>query len=158
MKERTRLDRESLLSRFDFDVEAGVIRYRKRVNGNQPGHAAGTLRTDGYVRVRIDGKPHFAHRLIYFIATGEEPAYIDHINGEKADNRIANLRAATNSENMTNRPKRTPAGVYLRGAKWHGRVMKNYRTHRIKPSADKAEAEARLAALRAELHGEFAAC
>lgn len=158
MKARTRLDRQKLEARFEFIPEKGLILYRVPVKGNKVGDIAGAKRSDGYVRVKIDGRPHFAHRLIYFMATGDEPDYIDHINGEKSDNRIENLRAATNSGNMASRPKRKPAGIFLRGTKWHGRVMKDYRTHRITPTEDKAEAKRRLEELRRNLHGEFATC
>jgi len=158
MKTRTRLDRELLEDRFTIDLDSGSIRYRKPVKGNRVGSPAGTIRSDGYVRVRIDGKPRFAHRIIYFMATGEEPSYIDHVNGKKDDNRITNLRAASNSENMCNHQKRKPQGVYLRGSKWHGRVMKNYQTHRIRPTEDRAEAVRRLHDLRKSLHRDFAAC
>jgi len=158
MKSRTRLDRADLEDRFTFDLESGTIRYRRQVKGNKPGDIAGTVRSDGYVRLKIGGKPHFAHRLIYFIATGDEPGYLDHINGQKSDNRIANLRAATNSNNMANHGKKPRNCVFLRGSKWHGRVMKDYRTHRITPTPEREEAIKRLAELRRELHGEFAPC
>lgn len=158
MKKRTSLDRALLEERFTIDAEKGIIRYRMAVKGNQPGATAGTIRSDGYVRVKIAGKPRFAHRIIYFMATGEEPSYIDHVNGRKSDNRISNLRAATNSENMCNHQKREPQGVYLRGSRWHGRVMKDYKTHRITPTQDRDEAVRRLHELRQALHREFAAC
>lgn len=146
------------MAKYDFDTESGLIRFRVKIKGNNAGDKAGTIRTDGYVRLRIDGKARFAHRLIYFIATGKQPEYLDHVNGRKSDNRISNLRAATNSENMCNHQKREPQGVYLRGSRWHGRVMKDYKTHRITPTEDRDEAVRRLHELRQALHREFASC
>lgn len=156
MRNRTLLDRQKLEERFDFDTENGVIRYRISIKGIKAGDAAGVRRADGYVRVKIEGRAYFAHRLIYFMATGKQPEYLDHINGDKSDNRIENLREATNSQNMCNHQKRQPVGVFLRGRKWHGRVMKDYKTYRIQPSESRETAEMLLSELRDNLHGEFA--
>lgn len=158
MRTRATLDRELLLAKYDFDTESGSIRFKVKIKNNNPGDKAGTIRTDGYVRLRIDGKARFAHRLIYFIATGKQPEYLDHINGNKSDNRISNLREATNSENMCNHHRRQLQGVYLRGRRWNGRVMKDYRTHRITPTEDREEAVRRLSELREKLHGDFVSC
>lgn len=158
MIKRTSLNKEELENRFVFDVERGEICYRIKIKANNAGDVAGTKRSDGYTRIRIGRKAYFAHRLIYFIATGTQPEYLDHKNGDKSDNRISNLRVATNSENMCNHQKRAPQGIYLRFKKWHGRVMKDYRTHRITPTRDKEEAMRRMIELRQSLHGRFASC
>jgi hypothetical protein len=156
MKKNPLPAREDLLQRFVFDLDSGTIKYRRTSHGGKSGDLAGTKRTDGYIRVKFQKRFYFAHRLIYFIETGEQPDYIDHINGDRSNNRISNLRAATNSENMCNHQRRRPAGVFFKSGRWHGRVMKNYVTHRIKPSIDKAVADERLRDLRQSLHGEFA--
>lgn len=147
---------EELEERFICDAEKGILIYASSAKGRTKGNAAGTARTDGYVRVKVGKRNFFAHRIIFFMATGEQPEIIDHINGDKSDNRICNLRPASNSENMCNHQKRKIQGVYFEHGKWRGRVMKNYVSHRIVPSDDKAEAEARLKELRETLHGEFA--
>jgi len=156
MKTRNKLNREELESRYIFDLDKGQITYRINIRSIKIGDVAGTKRADGYIRVRMNQKYYFAHRLIHFIATGQEVDYIDHIDGNKSNNSIVNLRAATNSENMSNHQSRVIQGVYLRCGKWHGRVMKDYKTYRIKGTANKEEAKKRLQYLRNELHGEFA--
>ena len=69
------------------------------------GDLAGSLRSTGYVAVMVDGKYYKNHRLIFLWNYGFLPKYIDHINGNPADNRIENLRAASLSQNQFNRKK-----------------------------------------------------
>lgn len=65
------------------------------------------------MKVCIGGQIYSAHRLAWLAHYGSEPpAQIDHINGDRADNRIANLRSATNQENSQNRAARKNACGY----------------------------------------------
>lgn len=69
------------------------------------GDVAGTI-NKGYRRVQVDGEHYLAHRLIWLMIHGKFPTdMLDHINGDKADNRITNLREATNQQNQHNRIK-----------------------------------------------------
>lgn len=66
------------------------------------GAVAGSI-DDGYVVIRIDGKKYRAHRLAWLLTYGEWPSgLIDHRNQSPCDNRISNLRIATESENQAN--------------------------------------------------------
>src|SRR5262245_23090214 len=107
---------------FDYDPETGIISWKvDRSNGRRvhthAGDPAGTVRADGYVQIHISGSIYLAHRLIWLWQTGEWPReHIDHINLDPSDNRWANLREATNGENMINsRPKDRllPRGVHV---------------------------------------------
>ena len=66
---------------------------------------AGYLEKDGYRRVMFAGKAYPIHRVIWTMFYGEIPKgkFIDHLNGERADNRIENLRVATKSQNELNK-------------------------------------------------------
>jgi hypothetical protein len=60
---------------------------------------------EGYLRVSIHNKNYRVHRLIFMMFYGFMPKYIDHINNNRSDNRIENLREATLNENQHNRKK-----------------------------------------------------
>lgn len=84
-----------------YDAENGVLE-RKLKNGawRVCGHKPFS---DGYGRVKIDGKLHRTHRLIWLLTHGEWPVNdIDHVDRNPMNNRIENLRAATRSENQHN--------------------------------------------------------
>ena len=65
--------------------------------------ALASYTSNGYLHGAVDGVDALAHRVIWKIVTGEDPEDIDHINGDRADNRFDNLRSCSRSENMRNR-------------------------------------------------------
>lgn len=75
--------------------------------------------------MRIDGKSYYAHRLAWFYAYGYMPIIcIDHINGIKIDNSIANLRECSIAENSQNISAKTKAKSGLRGAYFNHKIGK----------------------------------
>lgn len=72
-------------------------------NGRLAGKQVGTLGREGYFRANVDGQLLYCHRIAWAIYHGEWPAnHIDHINHDRADNRISNLRVVTPTENNRN--------------------------------------------------------
>lgn len=70
----------------------------------RPGDIAGHVGKSGYVEIGIDGRAYYGHRLAILAMTGEWPqGHVDHINGNRSDNRWTNLRDADRSVNMQNR-------------------------------------------------------
>lgn len=70
---------------------------------DEPDDIAGTDHSMGYLTITIDGETNFAHRLAWLYVYGKWPKeHIDHVNHDKADNRISNLRDVAHKENMKN--------------------------------------------------------
>lgn len=66
----------------------------------------GVAHRSGYLRVCCNNTQYSAHRLAWFLSHGKWPEHqIDHINGIRTDNRLCNLREATNQQNTQNRHK-----------------------------------------------------
>lgn len=73
----------------------------------------------GYIRIELDNRKYMAHRLAWLYMFGKDPdAEIDHINGNRSDNRLANLREAIRSENMQNKGKYRNNSSGLTGVSW----------------------------------------
>ena len=90
---------------FIFNEKTGVFTWRKRRGNIKPHSVAGTPRDNLYLQIQFNGRLYRAHRLAWFYVHGQFPPEgmeIDHINGDRADNRLVNLRLATRSQNMFN--------------------------------------------------------
>lgn len=104
MNDKT-LTAEKLRERLSYTADSGEFHRIKTLNSrHQVGGRVGTRHSKGYWTIGIDGRYYKAHRLAWLFVNGEWPdGEIDHINGNKTDNRIANLRIASRSQNMVNR-------------------------------------------------------
>lgn len=101
------------------DVDSGQVVWRKGRGRAAAGSIAGNTSVHGYRRTQIDGEEVLIHALVFFVAHGHWPALIDHINGDRTDNRIENLRevdAAANSRNRHMFVDHDRAGVIRYGA------------------------------------------
>lgn len=118
---------------FFYDPETGHF-YRRVTTGQkgQFGSKAGTLTNPGYWAISINGKPYLAHRLAWFYVYGTWPKdQIDHINRNRADNRISNLREATCSQNLRNTKRRSNNTSGHKGVNWSKIAKKWQSTIRI---------------------------
>lgn len=99
------LTAERLREVLHYDENTGVFTWQTSNSNRAPsGSKAGSLDSKGYARIRVDGQDYRAHRLAWLWVFGAWPqSLVDHINHEKTDNRICNLREATASQNQQNR-------------------------------------------------------
>jgi hypothetical protein len=105
------------------------------------GVPSGTRNASGYVVLRHEGRVVYAHRLAWFLTHGVWPKIIDHVSGDRSDNRIANLREVTasgNAQNMVGR--RAGAHFHKPSGLWKSAIRNNGRSIHLGyyPSADHA--------------------
>lgn len=81
-----------------FSPEGMRAHWQSRFAGNVAGHFH-----SGYLRLMINGVHYMCHRLVWKIKTGEEPVQIDHIDGNRSNNRFSNLRDVSHQVNAKNR-------------------------------------------------------
>lgn len=104
-----------------YSPDTGVFTWPTARSGVRQGAAAGSVTRAGYVVIKIGRRQVRAHRLAWFLTQGEWPCgEIDHINGDRSDNRMANLRVVDRCGNSQNRKAahRDSSHGFL-GASWN---------------------------------------
>lgn len=160
----TKLTQERVRSLLDYDPETGIFRWRVNRGRGRVGGPAGTMSSEGYVVIHVDRVRIHASRLAFLYMEGTIPSGdVDHINRTRNDDRWANLRPATRSQNNANSPAHRNSVTGARGVHFH-KGAKRYRAQIAKNRQmtslgyfDTIE-EASAAYMRAakEIHGEFA--
>ena len=151
---------ERLRELFDYDPVQGLL-IRKKFNG---GKKVKPLKNAWeYRQTMVDSKSYQHVRLVWIWNNGEPGMNvdIDHINRDRHDDRIENLRLATDSENSSNRGlyrNNTSGykGVSFKQGKWVAQIMVNYTARYLGIFATKEEAVAAYQQAAAEMHGAFA--
>jgi len=108
------ITQEQLKELFNYNPETGeLIRLVSTSSNNKIGSVAGTRRLDGYRVIRVNKIQYLEHRIIWLYVYGKFPEnLIDHIDGNPCNNRIANLRDATNTQNVRSRNIRKAKSGY----------------------------------------------
>ena len=104
--------------------------YQLRWNNRCAGKSAENVGNNGYLRINLAGRMYLVHRIVWLWVNGSWPTgEIDHINGCRTDNRIANLREVAHAENARNaaRPSTNTSGVIgvsydARDGLWHAYI------------------------------------
>lgn len=156
---------ERLKELLTYDPETGVFRWRVASSNRAPaGSIARNIdRATGYIRVNVDGRRYYAHRLAFLYMTGAfPPAEVDHINGDPSDNRWLNLRPATRSENERNKGIRRGNALGVKGVErlksgnFQVRLSVNGKRMTFGTYGNLKDAAARRDEVANLLHGEFA--
>lgn len=146
-----------------FEYKDGSLYWKVNRIKVRPGTKAGCIDNNGYLQIRIDGKAYTAHRLIYLMHHGALPKRVDHIDCDKLNNRIENLRACEVNQNAWNAKTSSKSKSGIKNVVWHTRDRKwqvavsvngKQRNFGYYDDIDLAELVATEA--RNKYHGEFA--
>lgn len=155
---------ERLREVLSYDPDTGIFR-RKLATAQRlsVGDIAGSKNDQGYLLIMVDRVRYKAHRLAWFYVNDEWPPHdVDHINGIRDDNRLANLRLATRAQNKANQVTYKNNSTGFKGVSFHkkNRCFVSYinrdKVRRYLGSFPSAEdAHAAYCSAATEVHGEF---
>ena len=157
------LTKDELQKVVTYDKETGAFTWNTQAGCRNAGDKCGGVDPNGYSRFTINKKLYTAHRLAWLYVYGEMPSGdIDHINGIKSDNRIANLRVVSKSGNAQNRAARKDnvigfAGVTFRKSynKWVARIEAAGRRMQIGSFSTPEEAHSAYVKAKLSMHEFF---
>ena len=100
------LTQDELKQLLRYNPETGLFtRVKKSANGRaKVGDIAGGYDLNGYNTIKLNGSRYYGHRLVWLYVYGYFPKEIDHIDRNKSNNKLSNLRSVTRKENMLNKP------------------------------------------------------
>lgn len=153
-----------LLEVLDYNPITGTFMWRqmrKNLRSLTPG---GLHKQTGYLRLTVDGELMWGHRVAWFYVTGSWPdRAIDHINGDRADNRFSNLRQASWAENLQNRSASVASTSghknvfwYKAYSMWQVQITAFGKKHNGGYFSELVDAIKAAEALRNKVHGRFA--
>jgi hypothetical protein len=131
---RPELTAEYLRSILHYDPETGIFTWKVRTSTRiKVGDVAGCLGGEGYLQIKVQSRPYKSHRLAWLHTYGVWPKdQIDHINRNRSDNRVSNLREVTNKQNLQNAGKYSHntsghPGAYWdkQRSKWQAKIAHN---------------------------------
>lgn len=158
------ITQERLKEVLHYDPESGIFRWLVAMGRNRPGDVAGTLRSDGYVRIQIFGERRYAAHWAFLYMTGRLPDdEVDHIDRVRSNNAWGNLRPASKSQNCVNRLEPARKSGLLKGVTRYGtgrfRAQINAcgRVRHLGIFDTETEAHAAYVSAARFFHGEFVA-
>jgi hypothetical protein len=149
-------DQQEVCGIVNYDAATGIFSSRRT------GQVLSAKNSKGYLQISIRNRTYYAHRLAWLYVHGTWPVHqVDHINGNRTDNRICNLRLATPSENQCNMGVKKHSQVGIKGvAKVNNRyravIRKNCVRYHLGYFSTPEAASAAYSAAAARLHGDFA--
>lgn len=161
---RKHLTHQRLLELMSYDPQTGILKWRFSKRGIKAGADVGSQNSKGYLCATVEGERFLNHRLAWFYITGKWPVgLIDHRDTDKKNNRFANLREATGSQNLANRGPTARNRSGHKGvcwhrltSKWEAKIKVGKKNHHIGLFKTKQDACAAYNAAAIEYFGEFA--
>ena len=159
------LTADQLREYLDYDPVTGEFRWAKDIGCKvKQGSKAGSVDCIGYVKIKINRKQYSAHRLAFLYMEGRWPdSFMDHINGNRSDNRWENLREANIVQNSHNRKVRSNSKLGIKGVnfrlnknRYQATIVVEGRKIRLGYYATPEEAHAAYCQAAQEYHGDFA--
>jgi len=145
-----------------FDYKNGELFRKNSCKGKFAGAKVGCLTKNGYVTTNIDNNMYYIHRLVWKMFHGKDPLYIDHIDGDRTNNNIKNIRECTVKENTrySRRPKTNTSGYkgvryHTPSGKWQARIVYNYKEKHIGLYSTAEEAFMARIEFSKKVFGEF---
>jgi HNH endonuclease len=157
------LSQDRLKSLLSYDPDTGIFRWAVKRANKEIGDETGCPAKSGYLQIGLDYKLYYAHRLAWLYVYGEWPKsqHLDHVNGDRSDNRVSNLREASASLNGANSKLRINntsgvKGVSKRKNKFVAQVTVSRKLIYIGEFDTSGEAAAAYANVARKYFGEFA--
>ena len=170
MEYKNNLTAEYVRSILDYDPETGIFVWKDRTEltpcnrARIVGKVAGCVSNRGYIQIKINLVAYQAHRLAWLIVFGKWPdKELDHINTNRVDNRIVNLREAGDDNQAHNQTKRKTNTSGHKGVtwckklkKWNAQISVNYKKMNLGYYDNILDAAKAYENAAKELHGKFA--
>ena len=161
--EKAPISHDDLVRLLDYEPNTGLFRWKTKISRKAVvGELAGCHRADGYVVIKLNGTRYRAHRLAWLYMTGQWPTeFVDHRDGDRSNNRWANLRLANRSENMWNMVGHSDSRTGLKGVtrddrRWIAQIAANGSSHWLGSFKTAADAQSAYAAAAIRYHRDFA--
>lgn len=160
MKTNSSITFEMASKLLSYDPDTGLLRWKDRRLDALSKFSAGAIDKHGYTRIRIHGIDYQGHRIAWLLYYGKFPEnQIDHINREKSDNRISNLRNTLpqqNCENVFTKERLQGAQFHRPSGKWRSSIGHNYKRIHIGYFDTAIEAHEAYLEKKKQLHAFFA--
>lgn len=158
------ITQEYIKSVLHYDSSTGIFTWTKNAIPKMRNKIAGTITKKGYINIDVMNKCQKAHRLAWLYVYGYIPKnQIDHINHNKSDNRIKNLREATPQQNQFNKKITTRNTSGFKGVsfhnltkKWRAAININKKTKYLGEFNSPEEASFAYNSMAKKIHGVFA--
>lgn len=157
---------------YRYDPDNGDIIFKRRPDAGKHREAwnrkyvdkvAGTIMNTGYLFIRVRDQSLLGHRVAWALYHGQWPSgELDHRDGDKLNNAIANLRLASRGQNARNRPGRAKSGykgvTLSRGCsnRWAATIQFNRLKIPLGNFSSPEEAHAAYVEAAQRLHGDYA--